>query len=162
MDVLSEKYLYVSDVLAAMHIAPDECVLVRHNTGNNPHFTEAYKLGFLKEYTALQREDRLIKEISKPSLNRVFLLVFMNPYVEGTTTKYMACYEVENVYDGRPAVFPSDFPYGPEPEGEMYLKLREIPLPVSIGGFYIKWPNNDFLHWYKPAYEYDPEIIEIW
>lgn len=145
-------YDYVSDVLKAIKISPEDVLLIRHtdSTAKGSHrLVKAIEAGYLKEYTAMQKEGF--------SKDRDYLMVFIGE--SGTTAKFAALYYISNRFLSRAEHVPEDYPNPEEiQEPGEFLELREIQLPPDLNGFTIEW-GKAAQAWYQRA-EIDKQIIE--
>lgn len=143
-------YEYASDVLRAMKINPEDVVLIRH-TDKPPHnFRKAQEAGFIKEYTALQREGF--------AKNKDYLMVFIGE--PPTAARFFAVYHIANRFPSRAGHIPAAYPNRSEVEAEgEYLELREEKLPEDITGFVVEWGKGTKC-WHQRATIEKP-IIEI-
>lgn len=129
-------YEYVSDVLQALKISPEDVMLIRHvdSTKDEEHrFRKAQEAGYIKEYTAMQEKDF--------AKDQDYLMVFIKG--EKTTAKFFALYYISNRFPSREGHIPADYPNPKEVQEEGdYLELREIALPHGLEEFIIEWGNG--------------------
>lgn len=145
-------YEYVSDVLKAIKINPEDVLLIRHtdSTAKGDHrFEKARKAGYVKEYTAMQKEGF--------AKDRDYLMVFIGE--GGTTARFFSLYSIGSRFTSRAEHAPADYP-NPEElrEPGEFLELREESLPKDLNGFTIEW-GKAAQAWYQRA-EIDKRIIE--
>lgn len=133
-------YEYVSDILRAKGIKPEDVMLIRHAPHHTP-FRRAYRAGFLKEYTSMQEYD------FAEGMN--YLMVFV-----GEGKRDARFYELYRIAERRPTrkgYIPGDYPNKDELEKPgACFDLREEPLPPDIHGFAIDWGGN-VRKWPQPA-----------
>lgn len=146
-------YEYVSDVLRAKRINPEDVELIRHtDTGKDPEhrFQRAQQAGFLKEYTGMQKTGF--------AENRDYLMVFIGE--PPTAARFYALYYIANRFPTRAGHVPASSPNRSEVEAEgEYLELREEPPPPGLKGFVIDWGKST-VAWHQRATIEKP-IIEI-
>lgn len=142
-------YEYVSDVLRAMKIDPEDVLLIRHAPAHTP-FRRAYRAGFLKEYTSMQ-EDGFAE-------GKTHLMVFIGERKQ--SARFYALYRIAGHRPTRRDYIPEDYPNKDELDkagGCFYL--REKNLPQGLSGFVADWGGN-VRQWAQPATREKP-ITEI-
>lgn len=144
-------YEYVSDVLRAMKIDPEDVMLIRHtNRPPGHHFRNAQEAGFIKEYTSMQK--------SGFAKDRDYLMVFIGE--PPTAAHFFALYYIANRFQTRADHVPEGYPNRSEVEEDGdYLELREVQLPQDLKGFTIEWGKSTRM-WHQRA-ERDKRIILI-
>ncbi len=145
-------YEYVSDVLRAKRIDPKDVMLIRHTDKPPEHrFRKAKEAGFIKEYTAMQKEGFAKK--------RDYLMVFIGE--PPTIARFYALYYIVNRFPSRTGHVPANYPNkGEEQEPGEYLELREERLPQDLKGFAIEWGKCP-RRWFQRAEKQDKPIVEV-
>lgn len=150
-------YEYVSDVLRAKRINPEDVELIRHTDSSKDkehRFRHAREAGFIKEYTAMQRTGFAKK--------KEYLMVFIGEEHEKAhiAARFYALYRIANRFPERAGHVPASYPNRSEVEAEgEYLELQEEPLPPGPKGFVIDW-GKSATAWHQRATIEKP-IIEI-
>lgn len=142
-------YEYVSDILHAMKLDPEDVLLIRH-APNHPEFKAAREAGFIKEYTAMQETGF--------SKGRNYLMVFIGE--DTTLARYYETYHIGSIFPTRRGRVPATYPNKTEETAEGdFMELREQPLPPGLSGFVIDW-GRATVRWCQRA-EREKRIVEI-
>ena len=151
-------YDYVSDVLRAVHLDPNDVFLIRHTENGKGHYTAARAAGYLKEYTSIQN----IRN-NRPMRNKLdwreYIMVFTaNSHSSAT---YFALYRNMGYRTYHIGDLPIDYPYvEEEEEGKVILTLSDLMLPDDLHGFIIDWGKGT-RSWHQYA-DHEKKIIEKW